>query len=234
MWESIFNLTTDFATLASKDELFFGMPIVDSVDFMRLVVRFSINFVFALIIARGIYYPIAKRKDYLFSFLLTNVMIFFIIFTMKKYNIDTGMGLGLFAIFGIIRFRTSTMPVKEMTYLFLIIGMAVVNSMSGRKFSWSELVFINLIIIGATFALEKLWLLKHESRKVITYEKIDNIKSQNHPILKADLEERTGILISRIEIGKINFLNDTAQIIIYYYQEDQASAFQDEGIVTEY
>lgn len=234
MWNTILNLTSSYAHLAADPEQFFGMPLVDSEDFIKLIVRFGINFIFALIIARGIYYPIAKRKDYLFSFLLTNVMIFFIIFTMKKYNIDTGMGLGLFAIFGIIRFRTSTMPVKEMTYLFLIIGMAVVNSMSGKKFSWSELVLINMVIIGATFALEKLWLLKHESRKVITYEKIENIKSHNHPALKKDLEERTGLKITRLEIGKINFLNDTAQVIIYYYQDEQDSAFQDEGIITEY
>jgi len=234
MWELITQLTTDlnfnFGALLSADE-FFGMKFYDD-DFLKLVLRLGLNLFFAGIIARGLYYPNAKRKDYLFSFLLTNLVIFFIIFTMKKYEIGTGIGLGLFAIFGIIRFRTSTMPVKEMTYLFIIIGVAVINSLSSSKFSWTELLFTNMTLIAITYIIENKWLLRHEARKVITYEKIENIKTKNHHLLKVDLEDRTGIKISRIEIGRINFLNDTAKVIIFFYLEDQEGGiYQDEGIL---
>ncbi len=234
MWELTTQLTTELTTnigaILNIGE-FFGMKLYDD-DFLKLILRLGLNVFFAVIIARGLYYPNAKRKDYLFSFLLTNLVIFFIIFTMKKYEIGTGIGLGLFAIFGIIRFRTSTMPVKEMTYLFIIIGIAVINALSSSKFSWTELLFTNFALIGITYIIENKWLLRHEARKVITYEKIENIKTKNHHLLKIDLEERTGIKISRIEIGRINFLNDTAKVIIYFYLEDQEGGiYQDEGIL---
>lgn len=199
-------------------------------DFEKLLSRFILDFFFAFILIRLLYYPSTKRKDYLFSFFITNIVVFFIIFAMKKYEIDTGIGLGLFAIFGIIRFRTNTMPVREMTYLFMIIGIAVINSLTSKKFSWTELLFVNLVIISATFLFEKVWLLKHESQISIVYEKIKLIRPDKTEELLADLSERTGIVISRIEIGKINFLNDTAQITIHYYKDQQKSPiYMDEG-----
>ena len=143
------------------------------------------------------------------------------------------MALGLFAIFGIIRYRTDPIPIKEMTYLFIVIGISVINALSNKKMSYAELLLTNTIIIFATYGMERLWLLRHESRKVITYEKIDMIVPENHPKLKEDLEKRTGLLINRFEIGKINFLNDTVQIFIYYYKDDQDGDFKDEGIANE-
>lgn len=192
-------------------------------DFIKLLTRFFINIFFALILVRALYYPTTERKDYLFSFIITNIVVFFIIFAMKKYEIGTGIGLGLFAIFGIIRFRTSTMPVREMTYLFMVIGLAVINSLTSKKFSWTEIAFANVVIVGITFIIEKLWLLEHESRINVTYEKIELIKPGKMDELLADLSERTGLVINRIEIGKINFLNDTVAISIYYYKDHQTS-----------
>ncbi len=192
-------------------------------DFEKLLLRFLANLIFTLILVRTLYYPTTKRKDYLFSFIITNIVVFMIIFAMKKYDIGTGIGLGLFAVFGIIRFRTTTMPVREMTYLFMVIGIAVLNALASKKFSWTELAFANLVIVGATFAIEKMWLLEHEAKLNVTYEKIDLIKPGNMDELLADLSERTGLVINRVEIGKINFLNDTVRISIYYYKDLQTS-----------
>ena len=211
---------------------FLGVQYYDD-DFLKLLFRFSFNLLAIIIIVRMIYYPIAKRKDYLFTYIMISILVFFICFTLKKFELGLGMALGLFAIFGIIRYRTDPIPIKEMTYLFIVIGISVINALSNKKMSYAELMLTNTIIIFATYGMERLWLLRHESRKVITYEKIDMIVPENHETLKTDLEQRTGLAISRFEIGKINFLNDTVQIFIYYYKDDQTGNFKDEGISNE-
>ena len=190
-------------------------------DFYTLVLRLIVNLIFMTILIRYLYYPIAKRKDYLFTYYLIGLITFFLCFGLKKLDIDTGMGLGLFAIFGIIRYRTDAIEIKEMTYLFLIIGLSVVNSLASNKISIAEMALINVSVVAITFGLEKLWLIKHETRKTITYERIDLIKPESYEDLKADLEERTGLNINRVEVGRINFLDDTAQVRIYYYADEQ-------------
>jgi len=208
---------------------FLGVPLFDG-DFWKLAFKFGMNLSVILIIVRAIYYPIAKRKDYLFTYIMISLVIFMICFTLKKFEMGMGMALGLFAIFGIIRYRTDAIPIKEMTYLFIVIGVSVINALSNKKMSYAELAFTNAAIIGVTYGLERLWLLRHESRKIITYEKIDLITPDNHDALLTDLESRTGLNITRFEIGKINFLNDTAQIFIYYNADEQKGHFRDEGI----
>jgi len=208
---------------------FLGVPLFEN-DFWKLLFKFTMNLSVIFIIVRAIYYPIAKRKDYLFTYIMISLVIFMICFTLKKFEMGMGMALGLFAIFGIIRYRTDAIPIKEMTYLFIVIGVSVINALSNKKMSYAELAFTNAAIIGVTYGLEKLWLLRHESRKIITFEKIELITPERHDELLTDLEKRTGLKISRFEIGKINFLNDTAQIFIYYNSDEQKGHFRDEGI----
>lgn len=190
-------------------------------DFYSLLIRLVINLVFLTIIIRFLYYPITKRKDYLFTYYLIGTITFFLCFGLKKLDIDTGMGLGLFAIFGIIRYRTDAIEIKEMTYLFLIIGLSVVNSLASNQISMAELAVINLSTVGLTYGLEYLWLLKHETRKTITYERIDMIRPERYNEMLADLQARTGLTINRFEVGRIDFLNDTAQVRIFYYAEEE-------------
>lgn len=146
---------------------------------------------------------------------------FFLCFGLKKLDIDTGMGLGLFAIFGIIRYRTDAIEIKEMTYLFLVIGLSVVNALGMNNISVAEIAIINIVTVALTFILERLWLMKHETRKTINYERIDLITPENYEAMKGDLEKRTGLSINRVEVGKIDFMNDTALIRIYYYADEQ-------------
>ncbi len=192
-------------------------------DFFTLLFRLLVNLVFLTILIRYLYYPIAKRKDYLFTYYLIGIITFFICFGLKKLDIDTGMGLGLFAIFGIIRYRTDAIEIKEMTYLFLIIGISVVNSLASSQISVAEMALINLSVVAITYGLEYVWLVKHETRKTIIYEKIDLILPEKEEEMLADLQARTGLKINRFEVGKINFLDDTAQVRIFYYSEDQNS-----------
>ena len=156
---------------------FLGVPLFEN-DFWKLAFKFGMNFSVILIIVRAIYYPIAKRKDYLFTYIMISLVI----------------------------------------------------ALSNKKMSYAELAFTNAAIIGVTYGLERIWLLKHESRKVIVFEKIDLITPEKHDELLADLEKRTGLTITRLEIGKINFLNDTAQVFIFYNEDEQKGHFRDEGI----
>jgi hypothetical protein len=190
-------------------------------DFYLLIMRLAINMVFITILIRFLYYEKTRRKDYLFTYYLIGTITFFLCFGLKKLDIDTGMGLGLFAIFGIIRYRTDAIEIKEMTYLFLIIGLSVVNALASNKLSIAEMGLINVFMVILTYILEFVWLMKHETRKTVTYERIDLIKPEKAAEMKKDLENRTGLSLNRFEIGKIDFLNDTAQVRVYYYAEEQ-------------
>lgn len=195
---------------------FLDIPIFDN-DFFKMAFRFLINLVYLTLIIRWLYYTSSKRKDYLFTFYMIGFIVFFLCFTLKKFELDIGMALGLFAIFGIIRYRTNSINIKEMTYLFVVIGISVMNSLANKKMSYSEILFANTIIILSIAILEKVWHLKHEITKEIVYENIDNIKPENYHLLKEDLETRTGLTINSITIGNVDFLRDTAMLTIFYY-----------------
>jgi hypothetical protein len=142
-------------------------------------------------------------------------------FLLESVKLEMGFALGLFAVFGIIRYRTDAIPIKEMTYLFIVIGMSVMNALINKKISIAELMFANLAILALTYGLEHVWLLRHESQKLVVYEKITLIQKGRRAELIADLEERTGIKINRVEIGKIDFLRDTVMVKIYFYEDQQ-------------
>jgi hypothetical protein len=194
---------------------FLYIPFFDD-DFYKMMFRFLINITFLSIIIRGLYFKSSERKDYLFTYYMIGIIVFFLCFTLKKYELDIGMALGLFAIFGIIRYRTDTIPIKEMTYLFVVIGVSVVNSLANQKMSYAEILSGNLLIVGAIFIMERMWRVNNEDSKTIVYEKIENVKPSNHKLLKEDLEERTGLSIKRIDVQSIDFLKDTALVIIHY------------------
>ena len=201
---------------------FLGAPVFDSQDFWRLLLKTFFNLTVVSLIARGIYYPLTKNKDYLFTYLLISLTVFVLCVLLDDVKLQLGFALGLFAIFGIIRYRTDPIPIKEMTYLFLVIGISVVNALANKKISHAELVFANAMIVFVTYGLERLWLLRHESRKNIIYEKIELITPEKHDELLQDLKTRTGIEIIRFEVKRIDFLRDVANICIYYYEEHKS------------
>ncbi|MBK9192468.1 MAG: DUF4956 domain-containing protein [Crocinitomicaceae bacterium] len=194
-------------------------------DLYELMIRFGMNMLFITIIIRYIYYRKTSNKDYLFTYYAISVISFMICFALKKLNIDTGMGLGLFAIFGIIRYRTDTVRIREMSYLFIAIGLSVINALAGKQLSLLEMLFINGIVTVMVMGMEYWWLMKQETVKTVIYEKIENIKPENYAALKADLEARTGLKITKVEVGKIDFLKDTAQVKIHYHALEPGEAY---------
>jgi hypothetical protein len=203
----------------------FGIELIDKVDFWELVVRFAFNMLVVFIGVRWLYYPRTKRKDYLFTYIVISAVIFLLCFLLDNVKLQLGFALGLFAIFGIIRYRTDAIPIKEMTYLFLVIGVSVINALANKKISYAEILFTNFVILFLCFLMEHIFMLKHESTKTILYEKIDLIHTDRRAELIQDLEARTGLKINRIEVGRINFLRDTVKINIYYYEQDQQAIF---------
>ena len=210
---------------------FFGIRLIDTQDFIELVTRFTFNMLVVVVIVRLIYYPVTKRKDYLFTYLLFSVIVFFLCGLLANVKLGLGFALGLFAIFSIIRYRTNPIPIKEMTYLFIVIGISAINGLANKKVSYAELLFTNLVVIAITYGLEKIWLQRHETSKRIIYEKIDLIKPENRVELLKDLKDRTGLNIHRVNIGRINFLRDTARIRVFYYEDENLPNFEDEDRV---
>lgn len=194
---------------------FLNIPLFDD-DFFKMSILFLLNLCFLTLIIRWLYYGSSGRKDYLFTFYMISIIVFFLCFTLKKYKLDIGLALGLFAIFGIIRYRTESIPIKEMTYLFVVIGVSIMNSFANKKMSYFEIIFANSAVVFAIVIIEKIWHLKHEVTKKIIYENIENIKPENYNLLKADLEERTGISINKVTIEDIDFLKDSAVVVIFY------------------
>lgn len=228
------SLVTDLQNAAAGDQdalakagsIQDGWTLFNGPNFFNLLIRFAINLVVATILVRFIYYPLAKRKDFLFTFMLISTAIFLLCYLLANVKLDLAFALGLFAIFGIIRYRTDAVPIKEMTYLFIVIGVAVMNALVAG-ISIAEIALANLALIGLSYGLEKIWLLRHESRKIVLYERIDLVKAGNRQALKADLEERTGIKINRVEVGRIDFLRDTALIKIFFYEDDQEGHYEE-------
>jgi hypothetical protein len=217
----LFHLQEPFAPESSRFNPLGGIKLVDAEDLIGMIIRLSVHLLFVFILVRMIYYPISRRKDFLFTYFLFSVSIFMMCFLLESVKLEMGFALGLFAVFGIIRYRTDAIPIKEMTYLFIVIAMSVMNALINKKISMAELTFANLVIIGVTYGLEKVWLLRHESQKLVIYENIELIKQGRHDELKLDIEQRTGIRITRFEIGKIDFLRDIVLIKIYFYEDEQ-------------
>ena len=190
-----------------------------SPSFSMMLIRLVINLVVVSIIIDRLYYPKSKRRDFYFTFMLISIAIFFIVFFMifvleeMKGKTSLGIGIGLFGIFSIMRYRTDAMPVREMTYLFVIIALSLVNAIS-EGVPMIELAITNLIFLVAVWFFE--WRLKVLPSKLIQYDKIDLIKPECKAELIADLEQRLGLDIVQVEVGAVDFIRDMAMVKIRY------------------
>jgi hypothetical protein len=207
---------------------FLNIELMNWEDFWDLLLKGIFNTGVVLYLVRILYYKATPRKDFLFTFILISEVVYFMIMLLENVDVQLGFALGLFAIFGMLRYRTQQIPIREMTYLFLVIGVSLINALANRRVSYAELVLTNITIITVTYLLEKVFLLKHESRRMITYEKIQLIKPENRLELIQDLEERTGLKIHRVEIGRVDFLRDSVRLYIHYFEEENWANYTDD------
>lgn len=184
--------------------------------------RLIIDVFFVVLLLKFIYIKRYKSKDYVFTYFVFNIIIFSVAFLLNKVDLSLGAAFGLFAVFGMLRYKTEEISIKDMTYLFLNIAIglicAVVKIKGEDTYEYIFLIGLNLIIFVIIYLLESNIFMKRESMKLVNYEKIEHIKANDHSQLIADLRERTGIDIHRVVIQKIDFLKDSAQIKIYYYE----------------
>jgi hypothetical protein len=189
-----------------------------SSDFYNLAFRFLFNISVAYLIIMQIYKRFHDSNDFVFTYFMFNSLIFFFAYILGNMDINIGFAFGLFAVFAILRYRTDPIPIKEMTYLFIVITTGVINAIGSNEVSQQELIFANFIIIILTYILENQGKIQDSEkllgRRTIEYDKLENIKPENHKDLLIDLENRTGLSIQRFEIGRI-FL-DRVNIKIFY------------------
>ena len=188
-----------------------------SSDLINLMIRFGFNLSIAFIIIKLIYQRNrANNLDFVFTYFMFNSLIFFFAFLLSSITINMGFAFGLFAVFAILRYRTDPIPIKEMTYLFIVITIGVINALSGAEVSYAALLFTNITLVILTYFLENYCQKNLLLQMNIEYEKIENVKPENRDALLADLKERTGLNIQSLEFRRMNFLRDTARIRIYY------------------
>ena len=184
-------------------------------NLFSLIIPLLINTLFTAVIIRQLYYRYSQKTEYVFTYFMVSLIVFFLCFTLQKFAIDIGVALGLFAIFGIIRYRTQTIEIKEMTYLFVVIGVSVINALS--KMGLFEIIVVNLIIVLAIYVMERYMLTQNgiKGRNVI-YDQLDNIKPENHEQLLRDLSEKTGLDVKNVKVDKVDYANQVATLTIYY------------------
>jgi len=211
--QSLENTDVDALQEAAGNAL--NLTWFDPVGVGELLLRFFLMMVFIWVIVYFMYYRRSRRRDYFFTFILLSVTVFFLIYLLGSVKVKIGFALGLFAIFGILRYRTETIPVREMTYMFSVIGLSVINALADNM-SVVELLVPNVFVAVAISLFEHFVLRRDIVSKLVLYDRIELITPARREELLEDLCKRTGLNVVNVAIGSINFLKDSAVIKIYY------------------
>lgn len=197
----------------------FNATLFDGPSLLKLLLQFFLNLLAVWIIVKYFYYPKSRRRSYYFTFILLSMSIFTLIYMMDGLKMEIGAALGLFAVFGIIRYRTEGIPIREMTYLFYLVALSVVNGTTGQ-ISFVEHIAVNLLFIAIAAVMEALLYKRGLSSKLVKYDNIELIVPAKRDELKADLQKRLGIKITDIEVGAADFLTDSCMLRVHYIDEN--------------
>jgi hypothetical protein len=187
----------------------------------QLLLGFGINLGVALLIIRGIYYPVRQRKEYVLAFFALNTCVFLISSLLGGMDLSVGFGFSLFAIFSVLRYRTDPIPVRELTYLFTLMALPVIDAVLLSQDSYLAILIANAVTVLILYVVEKEWGFYYAHKKSITYEKIELIKPEHRAQLLADLRERTGLPVTDCEVKRIDFLHDVAELQVHYDTENE-------------
>lgn len=208
------SIAAEFGYEVKEAVTFLGVPLFDLTSVAHLGLNFAFNLLVSWIIIHFLYYRKSRRRDYYFTFLMFSSAMFLLLFVMENIKLQIGFALGLFAIFGMIRYRTETIPVREMTYLFILMTLSIVNGL-GLNISYAELFLVNAFLVVLTWILES-DIITHTSTKLITYDRIELIVPERRAELIEDIEKRIGVKVKSVEIGSVDLLRDSAFIKITY------------------
>ena len=181
-----------------------------------MIIRFSFNLLIAYTIIKLIYHRDHKGNDFVFTYFMFNSLIFFFAYILGNLDVNMAFGFGLFAVFAILRYRTDPIPIKEMTYLFIVITIGVINALSANNVAFSEVLFANVAIVTLTFFLERYWVNNLLNSKAIVYDGLEKISPEKNQELIDELSEKTGLNLLRAKVGRINFKSNRVNIRVYY------------------
>lgn len=201
-----------------------GIPLVpDSADFLALAVRLAFDLLFVGIVVRVVYCRFYQQRDYVFTYVVLNLVTFALGFLLSRVPLELGFALGLFAVFGILRYRTEAIEVRNLTYLFVVIGLALLNALTNQQISLVELLLVNSVIVGAVGLLESASFSAREESRRVVYDRLDLLQPDKADALVQDLRARTHLPVTRYEIGTVDLLRDTVDLSIYYRSHRQRS-----------
>lgn len=183
---------------------------------IQLLARLGLNLLFTTIVVRWVYYRLYRNRDYTFTYFLINLVTFSIAYLLSNVPIELGFALGLFAVFGILRYRTEAILVRNLTYLFVVIGIALLNALANGGITMGELLITNAVIVGTVTALEAAPFSGREESRLVHYDRLDLLSPNANAELIADLRERTHLPVERVEIGNVDLLRDCVDVVIYY------------------
>jgi Domain of unknown function (DUF4956) len=200
-------------TLFGTDTLF------DPEDFFKLVTRLGMNLAFATIIVWFVYYRLYRNREMVFTYYVFNIITYAICTLLRKTPMDMGFAIGLFAVFGILRYRTEQIRVRDLTYLFIVLGLAIVNGVANKKVSLAELVLVNLVIAAGTALLELNPRAQRAESTPMLYDRLELLRPGQQGALHADLTARLGWEVFRVQVHRVDLLRDTAELTVSYRRE---------------
>jgi hypothetical protein len=206
-------LDNDITALESAQRSIIDLSTLDLSPAMNLTLQFIFNMVICSILIWFFYFPKSRNKGFSVTFMLFSAVVFLLLYFMGGVSLDITVGLGLFMIFGIMRYRTEMVPIREMTYLFVTIAMAVINGINTIN---DSLILSNILLIAVLAIIEYGIGRKREVSKLVCYERIELIRPERRTELIADLEQRLGHKVNRVEVGNVDFLRDVAFLKVYY------------------
>lgn len=193
-------------------------PILDPLELAKLILRFAINFVFATVVIRLVYYRLYRDRGFLFTFYLLNVITFTLCFLLRKVPAELGFALAIFAVFSILRFRTEQIRNRDLTYLFVVIGIGVVNAIANKTVSLAELLTVNSLIAGLTVLIEFIHVGGRERTMPLLYDNLELLKPGRQDELLLDISRRTGLAADSVEVESIDLLRDSAMLKVHTRQ----------------
>ncbi|MDQ2179964.1 DUF4956 domain-containing protein [Marinifilum sp. D714] len=190
--------------------------VILSNNMVELLLRFLLNMVVTIFVVNYVYFKTTGKRTYVFTYIMISTTVFFLCFLLGNIDLQLGFALGLFAIFGIIRYRTDTIPIREMTYLFLVITISIINALARRDVSLGEILVTNVAFMLTTYIMERIWMRRHMARRTIIYNRMDLIHPDKHDLLRKDVEERTGLIIKKFKIGQIDLAKNSIRLTVFY------------------
>ena len=196
-------------------------------NFLDLMLRFGLNLLATIFVIIFVYFRATGKRSYVFTYILISTTIFFLCFLLGSIDLQLGFALGLFAIFGIIRYRTDTIPIREMTYLFLVITLSVINALASREVSISAILFTNLCLMATTWVIETVWMKRHLARRSLIFDRMDLIHPSKKNELIENIFERTGIVIVKFKVGQIDLSKKNVRLTIFYKEDVTPNVLSD-------